>query len=141
MKKVLLPFALIGAFIACKNESTVQPDVTPASVVEVPYHKSARVTGTSLDVRIAAVDDSRCPINARCITAGFVTVTFGISDGSNNQDVKVELPASADKPVEKSFQLGGQTYEISLVEVSPEPEAGKPITLEDYKVRFSVEKL
>jgi hypothetical protein len=138
MKKVLFSLCLVGLLTACDKQSSVSPQST--NDVKVAYQKSVRMAGTSLDLKVASVADSRCPINARCITAGSVAVSFDATDGGQTQTVTVDLPAYPDKPVQKVFSVNGQSYQLNLREVLPYPEAGKPVTLEDYTVQFSVEK-
>ncbi|GAB3220615.1 hypothetical protein GCM10027423_52480 [Spirosoma arcticum] len=104
------------------------------------YQKSVRLKGTSLELKVAQVVDSRCPINARCITAGSVKVFFEASEQGATQAVEVDLPAYPDKAVDKPFTINGQTYRLNLQEVLPYPEAGKAINLSDYTVQVSVEK-
>ncbi|MFD2571197.1 hypothetical protein ACFSUS_11175 [Spirosoma soli] len=138
MKKVFFSVALLGLMIACDNKENVTPQADAG--VKVAYQKSVRLAGTSLDMKVAAVTDSRCPINARCVTAGSVKVNFEANQDGNVQAVELDLPAYPDKSVRKTFSLGGQSYQLTLQEVLPYPEAGKPIELEDYTVQFSVVK-
>lgn len=139
MKKVLFSLCLIGVLAACDKQSSVSPQ--PTGDVKVAYQKSVRLAGTSLDMKVATVVDSRCPINARCITAGAVAVSFDATEAGQTQTVKVDLPAYPEKPVQKTFSVNGQSYQLTLQDVLPYPEVGKDINLEDYTVQFSVQKL
>lgn len=138
MKTAFLSIALLGFLIACDSKENVTPQ--PNNEVKVAYQKSVRMAGTSLDLKVAEVLDSRCPINARCVTAGAVTVNFEATNEGKVETVQVELPAYPDKSVQKTFSVGGQSYQLTLQEVLPYPEAGKPVLLEDYTVQFALEK-
>ncbi|GAB3496250.1 hypothetical protein GCM10027341_14720 [Spirosoma knui] len=138
MKTVFFSLALLGLLTACDKQANVTPN--PASDQKVAYQKSVRLAGTALDLKVAQVADSRCPINARCITAGSVKVSFEASEQGATQQVEVDLPAYPEKPVQKQFTVNGQTYQLNLSEVLPYPEVGKEIKLEDYTVQVSVEK-
>lgn len=60
------------------------------------------------------VEDSRCPMNARCVWAGRATVRVTLRDGQRPRQVQVTLGESV--PV-----TGGT---LALVAVSPEKMAG-----------------
>lgn len=136
MKTFFSSIALLLSLNACDRAETV----SPASDVKLAYQKSVRMAGTTTDIKVAQVLDSRCPINARCITAGAVTVNFEAKNDDKTELVTVELPAYPDKSALKTFSIGGQSYQLTLREVLPYPEAGKTIQLDDYTVEFSVAK-
>jgi hypothetical protein len=138
MKTVFFSLALLGLMASCDRQASVTPAESPEQ--NVAYQKSVRLAGTSLDLKVAQVVDSRCPINARCLTAGSVKVFFEAREQGATQAVEVNLPAYPDKAVDKPFTINGQTYRLNLREVLPYPEAGKAINLSDYTVQVSVEK-
>lgn len=138
MKTAFLSITLLGFLIACDTQENVTPQAN--NEVKVAYQKSVRMAGTSLDMKVTDVSDSRCPTNARCITAGSVTVNLEATNEGKTETIQIDLPAYPDKPAQKIVSVGGQSYQITLTEVLPYPEAGKPIRLEDYTVEFSVEK-
>lgn len=138
MKTTFFSIALLLVLNACNQAETVKPAST--SEVTVAYQKSVRLAGTALDIKVAQLADSRCPINARCITAGAVTVSFEATNDDKTELVTVELPAYPEKSTQKAFSVAGQEYQLTLREVLPYPEAGKTIELNDYTVEFSVSK-
>jgi hypothetical protein len=139
MKTTFFSIALVAFLSACDSKEPISPQ--PSNDVTVAYQKSVRLAGTALDMKVAEVLDSRCPINARCITAGSVRVNFEANNEGKTETVQVDLPAYPDKFTQKTFSVGGQSYQLTLREVLPYPEAGRPIRLEDYTVEFSVVKL
>ncbi|RIV27028.1 hypothetical protein DYU11_01550 [Fibrisoma montanum] len=138
MKNAFLSLAFLGLMASCSQQTAVAP--TQPTEQKVAYQKSVRLAGNSLGLKVAQIADSRCPINARCITAGAVKVQFEASAQGTTQAVDVTLPAYPEKPVETSFTINNQTYRLTLNEVLPYPEAGKEIKLEEYTVQVSVEK-
>jgi hypothetical protein len=85
------------------------------------------------DVRVtplAVVEDSRCPMNARCIQAGTVRVQVEIVSGMGTSTNTVELGKS----------ITTEAEEISLVGVSPETLAGEEIGASEYRLTFEVGK-
>lgn len=99
------------------------------------------MAGDALALKVAQIADSRCPINARCITAGSVKVQFEVGEPGASQALEVDLPAYPEKPVQKQFTVNGQPYQLTLRDVLPYPEAGKPVQLTDYSVEVAVDKL
>lgn len=77
-----------------------------------------RVEGLSVTVR--SIEDSRCPINARCITAGDAIVTLDV-DGAGGAGV-VTLHTSDQGGSSAGVAPGG--IPITLLGVSPLPKAG-----------------
>jgi len=77
---------------------------------------------------LAVVEDSRCPINARCIWAGRLVVRSRI-DGAGWRD-------TADLTLGEPY--GTHTSVIALTEGEPPPEAGegRDIAPEDYRFTF-----
>ena len=141
MKRVLITGALLGTLLACTTKQAT--DVTPVkteSIIEVPYRHSARLVETPLEARISQIVDSRCPMNARCITAGSVVVTFALTGANQQEEISVDLPAYTEQPAEKVFTFNGQRYRLKLHRVLPYPEVGSQPELTEYTVQFSVGK-
>ncbi|MCW1403097.1 hypothetical protein OKA06_12435 [Novosphingobium sp. MW5] len=74
------------------------------------------------------VEDSRCPMNARCIWAGRVTIDATVWDGGARRSVRLQ----SDKP---ATLRGG---DLSIVEIKPDSfmTNAKPRRA-DYTFRFS----
>lgn len=82
----LAPALLLAALSACavipdapSPESVAMPQGTPVAFGQ------AVTVGTVVATPIAVVEDSRCPINARCVWAGRLVVTTRI-DGAGWRD-------------------------------------------------------
>ena len=139
MKRTILLALICIAAISCdkKENGTPEPDPNPISLT---YQKATtvRTSGNDLQVELKEVTDSRCPINASCVSAGSAKLTFAISDAANQANVNVEFEG-AKKSVEV-FKLGGVEYVLTVSEVLPYPELPKSPKLEDYKIAVSIEK-
>lgn len=138
-KTILLAFIWVAA-IACdkKDNAAPQPELVSISV---PYRQatSVPVSGSDLHVELKDVNDSRCPINANCISAGSAKLTLIVSDASNQVDVDMDFKGDS-KSNTKAFTLNGVEYVLSVKEVFPYPEVSKTPKLEDYKIGVSIEK-
>ena len=77
MIKTLFPLALAAAVLG--GCATVQPDsdgIARAGIGQTAYVNGPKVTP------LALMEDSRCPMNARCVWAGQVRVTVRIDTGA-----------------------------------------------------------
>lgn len=139
MKKTILLALICIAAISCdkKEGNTPQPELNSISL---SYKKATtvRTSGSDLKVELKEVADSRCPINADCITAGTAKLVFAISDASNQ--VTVNLEFKGDSKNVQVFKLGGVEYVLTVSEVLPYPQISVTPNLEDYKIAVSIEK-
>lgn len=91
-----------------------------------------QVAGLNVKITpLSIVGDSRCPIDVNCIQAGIVRVKTAviISGGTSvNQVFTLNTPVVM------------KTETITLIGVSPEKEAAKAITPNDYRFTFSIVK-
>jgi len=89
--------------------------------------------GGALDVQVtpvAVIEDSRCPLDVQCIQAGTVRVRATLQSGLGSGTETFEL----NKPITTEAE------EVTLVSVSPMPEAGVTIDEKDYIFIFQVKK-
>ena len=123
----------------------------PASAVERRHGKGLRVGETlrydgGLKITFLAVrNDSRCPINARCIWAGDAEVVLRVKAG-NQAARKVTLhthlkPQTVVIPA-RIFPPGTagipKSYVISIAGLTPQPEAGKKTLQSDYRLQLDI---
>jgi hypothetical protein len=88
---------------------------------------------SALDVRvipIAIVEESRCPHGVQCIQAGTVRVRAQLVSGLGTATEVFTL----------NTPITTEAETVTLVAVSPEPEAGKTIAPKDYRFIFKVSK-
>lgn len=139
MKKTILLALICIAAISCdkKEDSTPQPDPSP---INLSYQKATtvRTSGSDLKVELKEVSDSRCPINADCISAGSAKLVLAVSDASNQVNVNFEFKPAAKN--EQVFRLGSTDYILTVSEVLPYPQIAVTPKLEDYNIAVSIEK-
>ncbi len=125
------PLAIAPAFAFLAACATM-PD---APIVEggPPAAAGTRVTlgqpvwaGAVAVTPLAVIEDSRCPENARCVTAGRIVVTTRIDGAGWRETVPLEL---GEPHVER-----GRT--VTLVSAIPEPRAGVETAPGDYRFVF-----
>lgn len=96
----------------------------------------------NLVITASAIQESRCPMNARCIRAGEAIANLAISDDHNS--TMVSLCTGADcgmqkKEAQATAILGAHQYVLSLVDILPDP--GKTLAKGTQKVTFSIRKV
>ena len=114
MKRALAPFAFL-ALAAC---------ATTPSPASVPQTDADGIARAGLGERIyvdgphvtplAVLEDSRCPMNARCVWAGRTRLSVKVDLGSRSETREI----ATDQPI----QVADGT--LSLVEVRPDRMAG-----------------
>lgn len=92
-------------------------------------------TGTASGVRITlnkGVNDSRCPIGVKCISAGFTAFEVTLQSDTDQET----LVMRTDKPAH-AFD----SFKVSIVGVEPLPRPGDSVKDLQYRVTFNVESL
>lgn len=102
-----------------------------------PVHSSAGIARAKLGQRVnvdgpyvtplAVLEDSRCPMNARCVWAGRTRLTVQVDLGSRSETREI----GSDKPIHVADGT------LSLVEVRPDKIAGKEIKPKTYRFGFT----
>ena len=125
MKRFALTALALPLLAACSTYSTyaVAPEGSLVALGHPVAVADLKVTPLSV------VEDSRCPINARCVWAGRIVVETQI-EGTGWQDV---LPLTLGEPGES------HGYYFNLVSAEPGRMAGSgtdPVKPEDYRFGF-----
>ncbi|MBW4494288.1 MAG: hypothetical protein KME26_14615 [Oscillatoria princeps RMCB-10] len=106
---------------------------------QLKINQLANLNAEKIKVRfLRVVGDSRCPANARCITAGKVSIAVNLV--LNKQDLGefvLTLDPADSKLATQSF---GKNYAIQLVDSQPYPLTGGEIKPAAYRVKLAVTK-
>ena len=118
---LLAPFALA----AC---ATVPNDAPPSAdgIARAGLNQRVYVDGPYV-TPLKVLEDSRCPMNARCIWAGRTRLSVKIDLGSRSETREI----SNDEPI----QVADGT--LSLVEVQPDLMAGEQAEPKAYRFGFT----
>lgn len=125
---LLAPLAVAGMAPALTT-----PGLTPSALTTPPpttaaagLHQWRTLAGKRFRAD-RVVEDSRCPMNARCVWAGRATVSLTLRDGRRTRQARLTLG-------EAIPFAGGQ---LALVSVSPEKMAGaQPKRPAPYRFTF-----
>lgn len=120
---LLVPVALASCAAAPQPDSAPEPqdNLARAALGERVYVDGPYVTP------LEVLEDSRCPVNARCVWAGRVRVSVKIDLGSGSADYII----GNDEPLRIADGY------LSLDEIRPERVAGKPVAPAEYRFGFS----
>ena len=127
--------ALFGLILTLVFGAGVAASAQTAQQVTVRVKTQKSVMRDRLRIRFVAVEDSRCPQDARCVWAGNAKVTIRVSNArgkSQTFDLNTNMEG-------KSARFGG--YEITLGQVTPHPRSNIRINPNGYTASFSVRKL
>jgi hypothetical protein len=126
MRRFASVFCLL-AMTACSDESPAAPSPIDRQVTLAPGQTTA-VEGASLTVRFEGVSgDSRCPIDAICITGGDAQVHIIVAPVAGVRQ-NYTLHTGDMRPVTH----GDLT--VALVDLTPYPYSARPIQPSEYRV-------
>lgn len=122
--KIALAFAAPLALAACATTAEAPP-ASQDGIARAGLNERVYVDGpyvTPLEV----LEDSRCPMNARCIWAGRTRISIKVDLGSRSETREI----ATDAPIQVA---DGQ---LSLVEVQPDRMAGEEADPGKYRFGF-----
>jgi len=125
MTKALIPAAILSMALAgcaaTAANSPSQPPAGPARLGQTVYVDGPRVTP------LKVIEDSRCPMNARCVWAGRVVLRAKVEGGAWKRTIDLTLG----EPVQVAD--GG----LTLVSVTPDKRTDVAIKPRDYRFAFT----
>ena len=136
-------FVLLLSLLACSKDPL---NGTAEAYFAIPFELRIGRTvifskdSKELTISMISVIDSRCPINANCITAGNATVKLRLSDNSGSETL-TELclgQCETSGSDTKQITLSNVNYSITMKKVEPYPKLNDS---QEKKVLFSVIKI
>lgn len=111
---------ILSACAATRGGTQVRADV--GEEFRLRAGQTARVGDAGLRVGFVRVtEDSRCPVNARCVRAGFARVQVQLS--APRAAARRAIISTPDEPGAASYGA----YEIEVLDVQPGREIGKAV--------------
>ena len=127
--RTVLPFTLVAVLGACAiipNRAGVES--APLAQGSLAALQQPVQVGDLVVTPQAVVEDSRCPINARCVWAGRLVVRTRI-DGAGWRD-------TADLTLGEPFGTHGRVIALTSGEPAPMAGAGGETAPDDYRFTF-----
>ncbi len=135
MKRALLLAAARVALLpwACAAANTTSPPLD--RTFDLRVGASTQMEGTDLEVRFEGVlNDSRCPPDVKCISAGDATVALRLTGGGKDATTyELHTPRGA-----TDAQHG--SYVVSLVALGPPPASNRQTSAGDYVATVRVRR-
>jgi hypothetical protein len=128
MRPFLLALCLLAA-TACSGNSPSGPTPVDREVVLAPGQTAEFDSGLSVRF-VSVIGDSRCPIDAVCITGGDAIVRIHVAAGTGRGDR--DLHTGDMQPI--TFD----DVEVRLVELTPYPFSGRETPQRDYRATLRV---
>ncbi|MEN7537063.1 hypothetical protein [Aurantiacibacter flavus] len=125
-KTLLAPIALAAAMSGCAIIPQASTPVLPTGS-DVALNESVTV-GPLIATPLKVVEDSRCPMNARCIRAGDAIVTTRLSDGNTTSTVDLTLG--------ETVEAFG--YPVLLSSVTPTRMTNTTLAARDYRFTYEL---
>jgi hypothetical protein len=70
-----------------------------------------------------------------------VKVFFNVTEGNTTKEAVVEILGDQSKAPKTTVEVNGTTYVIEVSDVAPYPQTPDPISLENYKISFTIKKV
>lgn len=135
MLRRTLPTALLVALLPL-NAMAAEPTIHKLALGE-----SLQLPGSAVSLRFVDFEDHRCPVDVRCISAGYAKVFLEI-DGGKEPRRTLELPWQTDAPP-PLHELGAPAIvagrRIALQSLEPRPRAKAPVDRNSYVATVIVE--
>ncbi|MBO9675082.1 MAG: hypothetical protein J7577_16665 [Sphingobacteriaceae bacterium] len=131
MKKLIFFFIVSSVFaFGCEKKSE-----TATTNYDFKINTSKSI-GTST-LLLKSISDSRCPINAECISEGGVQAHFRLT--ANNIDQEIILCKGVCGTLESStnIKIDGINYSIKLIDVTPYPQLQKSDITQTVKIELT----
>ena len=106
--------------------------------VDLKFNDTAQINSELLEVKFTGVEDSRCPADVQCITAGMVKIKLALSKADTHVgDVELVMIPGKNESAEVKFDI----YTIKLNNVKPDSKkTTQTITDSDYSISLTVSK-
>lgn len=133
LTRTLAPALLLASFSLTLAACAVIPDAARPETLALPQGTPAALgqpvrVGAVVATPTEVVEDSRCPINARCVWAGRLVVKTRI-DGAGWRE-------TSDLTLGEPFGTHGVV--IALTSGNPAPQTGSEIAKENYRFTYEL---
>jgi hypothetical protein len=138
MKRRFFFLAPLLVLVGCSGGNTPSRGIDLNQEVVVGIGESVLVNGEGTTMTAGAIlEDSRCPANADCISAGRIRVRFQIVNNKGTFSQEASLP----QPLVETTEAPASGYRPVLSEVTPLPTLGKAVPVEDYRLTVKLIKV
>lgn len=133
---LVVGLVLLGTYgMGVRGVEQAQSEASDAVVLAIG--ESARLDAGTVVVSFVAVrDDSRCPVDARCIRAGSATVVLRVRPSTEPDERAEELEIRVPPGGEAAARWRDHT--VSVTALQPQTETGREIAQNEYRASVRV---
>lgn len=116
MKNILVCICIVAVLLGCESKELAVSQNDIGVNISKGQNESAVIEDISdltrrFEVKVLAIDDSRCPSDVVCVHAGWATVDFKINDLSFTLRIGESV----------EFTIHNQQFKLTLIDVVPYP--------------------
>lgn len=133
MRRLLLPSLSLALVMAsgCDRPTTTAPTAPARQQIVLAPGQTTAIIGSPFVLRFdGVVNDSRCPGDATCITAGDAVVAVSVLTATSSQAYELHTAQP------KSFVY--DDFTIALEQLDPYPFVTRPIAPGDYRATLVI---
>lgn len=127
--------AVVSSLLGCADTSN-RVEVSLGQEFSLSVGQSAFIEGENLEITLKeVVEDSRCPWEVICVWEGRVSLSVEISQNNISDSLELSQPGLTDQSVVETHKGYQFTYKVE-----PYPKAGKPISVDEYRLLLVVSR-
>ncbi|WP_426325205.1 hypothetical protein [Pedobacter sp. R-06] len=131
MKNLIFFFIALSIFVlGCEKKSE-----TKTTNYDFEINTSKSIGASTLVLK--SISDSRCPINADCISAGGATAYFKLTGNNIDQEIILCKGECGTLGSVTNIKINGIDYSLKLIDITPYPQLQKTIVTHSVKVELT----
>ncbi len=131
MKKLIPSFLILVMFtFGCEKKSE-----TKTTNYEFEINTSKSIGASTLVLK--TISDSRCPINADCISAGGAKAYFKLTGNNTDQEIILCKGDCGTLASVANIKINGVDYSLKLIDITPYPQLQKSSVTQTVKVELT----
>lgn len=131
MKNLIFFFIVLSIFVlGCEKKSE-----TKTTNYDFEINTSKSIGASTLVLK--SINDSRCPINADCISAGGATAYFKLTANEIDQEIILCKGDCGTLESVANIKINGIDYSLKLIDITPYPQLQKSNITQTVKVELT----
>ena len=127
--RITLFMASIALLTACSRATSAPADVKVGQSIQLAEGQSAMVSNTSVVVQFVSANDSRCPSDVVCVSAGEAVISLSLAGAAASRTDTVRL---VKQPHVVTY--GGFVFEAT--DLQPYPKSTGPVSTKTLTLRI-----
>ena len=127
--RITLLMASIALLTACSRATSAPADVKVGQSIQLAEGQSAMVSNTSVVVQFVSANDSRCPSDVVCVSAGEAVISLSLAGAAASRTDTVRLVKQP-----RAVTYGGFVFEAT--DLQPYPKSTGPVSTKTLTLRI-----